>query len=175
MVTQAKPDPTKSNQSMIHRAPWVAADVASEIHGDTQGIIEDGAAFVSGGLIKAVGKFKEIIKDFGSYPIQEHECGVLTPALINSHCHLELSYLNFTEPGIGQPVYNGDPTLWIRDLLKARDNFSHNEIDAEKQILSNGSQILQHMSAEGVGFIGDIGNSLASRLIGRGISFCLNY
>ena len=170
MVTQAKPDPTKSNQSMIHRAPWVAADVASEIHGDTQGIIEDGAVFVAGGLIKAVGIFKDIVKDVGSHPIQEHECGVLTPALINSHCHLELSHLDFTEPGIDQAEYNGDPTLWIRDLIKVRDNFPNNEIDAEKQILSNGSQTLQDMSDEGVGFVGDIGNSLASRLIGQGNS-----
>jgi len=170
MITQAKTYPPKSNQPMIHRAPWVAADVSSDIHGDTRGIIEDGAVFVSDGLIKAVGNSKDIIKEFGSYPIREYECGVLAPALINSHCHLELSHLDFSEPGIGQPKYSGDPTLWIRDLIKARDNFPNNDIDAEKQILSKGSQTLQDMSDEGVGFVGDTGNSLASRLIGQGKS-----
>ena len=170
MINQAKPHAAKKNQPMIHRAPWVVADASSEIYEVSQDIIEDGAVFVYEGLIRAVGKFKDVIKEFGGYPIQEHEYGVLAPALINSHCHLELSHLDLVEPGKDQTLYSDDPTLWIRDLLKARDNFSQNTIDAEKQILSNGSQVLQHMSAEGVGFVGDIGNSLASRLIGQGQS-----
>ena len=168
MTNQAKLHPAKENQPMIHRAPMVIADVASEIHGSTRGIIEDGAILVSRGLIKAVGKYKDIIKEFGGYPIQEHECRVLAPALINSHCHLELSHLDLADPGKDQSTYSNDPTLWIRDLLKARDDFFQNTIDAEKQILSNASQVLQHMSAEGIGFVGDIGNSLASRAIGEG-------
>ena len=136
MVTQVKPYKAKPNQSIIHRAPWVVADVASDIYGDTLGIIEDGAVLVSDGLIKAVGNSKDIIREFGSHPIQEHEYRVLTPALINSHCHLELSHLDFAEFGTAQTLYGNDPTLWIRDLVQARDNYSRNDSDAEKQILS---------------------------------------
>jgi cytosine/adenosine deaminase-related metal-dependent hydrolase len=162
------PHSAEKNQPMIHHAPWVVADVSSEIYENTRNIIEDGAVFVSDGFIKATGKFKDIIKEFGGYPVQEHECRVLAPALINSHCHLELSHLDLAESVRDQSTYNADPALWIRDLLKARDNFSQNTIDAEKQILSNGSQVLREMAAEGVGFVGDIGNSLASRVIGQG-------
>jgi cytosine/adenosine deaminase-related metal-dependent hydrolase len=168
MLNYAMPHSAEKNQPMIHRAPWVIADVSSEIYKNTRNIIEDGAVFVSDGFIKATGKFKDIIREFGGYPVQEHECRVLAPALINSHCHLELSHLDLAESVRDQSTYNADPALWIRDMLKARDNFSQNTIDAEKQILSNGSQVLREMAAEGVGFVGDIGNSLASRVIGQG-------
>jgi len=166
MANQIKSYPAKKSQPMIHCAPWVVADVSSEIYGDTQGIIEDGAIITAEGFIKAVGKSKAIIREFSDYPIQEHECRILTPALINSHCHLELSHLDLAGPGKDQS-YSDDPTLWIRDLISKRADFNHNSIDAEKQILNHARQTLQHMSAEGVGFVGDVGNSLASRLIGQ--------
>jgi len=170
MTPQEHPYSAIENQPIIHRAPWVVADVSSEIYGNTRGIIEDGAVFISKGFIQAVGKYKDIIKEFSGFPVQEHECRVLAPALINSHCHLELSYLDLAEPGKEQSTYTGDPTLWIRDLLKSRDSFSLITPDAEKQILNHARRALELMSAEGVGFVGDIGNSLASRLIGQGQS-----
>jgi cytosine/adenosine deaminase-related metal-dependent hydrolase len=166
MTNQAKSHPVQEKQAVIHRAPWVVADTSSEIYTNLRDIIEDGAVIVSNGLIKAVGKFRDIRKEFGSLPIQEHESKVLAPALINSHCHLELSYIDLTEYVGDQTSYSNDFTLWIRELLKARDNFLQSTIDAEKQILSDGSQVLHEMAAEGVGFVGDIGNSLASRTIG---------
>ena len=167
MTRQEHSHPALESKPMIHRAPWVVADVSSEIYSDTRGIIEDGALFVSDGIIQATGKSKDIIKDFGGYPVLEHDCRVLAPALINSHCHLELSYLDLVEHGKEQRTYTGDPTLWIRDLLKARDDFSQNTSDAEIQILNHARQALGLMSAQGVGFVGDIGNFLASRLIGQ--------
>ncbi|MFC1843524.1 amidohydrolase family protein [Thermodesulfobacteriota bacterium] len=166
MTNQAKSHPAPQKQPIIHRAPWVVADTSAEIYTNTRDTIEDGAVVVSGGIIKAVGKFRDISREFSSLPIQEHESKVLAPALINSHCHLELSYLNLTESGGNQTSYSNDFTLWIRELLKARDNFLQSTVDAEKQILSDGSQVLREMAAEGVGFVGDIGNSLASRTIG---------
>jgi len=105
MTPQEHPYPAIENQPIIHRAPWVVADVSSEIYGNTRGIIEDGAVFISKGFIQAVGKYKDIIKEFSGFPVQEHECRVLAPALINSHCHLELSYLDLAEPGKKQSTY----------------------------------------------------------------------
>jgi len=168
MANQVKPNPARRNQAMIHRAPWVVAGVSAERHKNGGNIIEDGAVFISDGFIEAVGKSRDIIQEFAGYPIQEHEGRVLTPALINSHCHLELSHLALAEPGRDQTQYGGDFTLWIRDLLKARDNFSQSTIDAEEQIQRDAKRVLGEMAAEGVGFIGDIGNSLASRGIGLG-------
>jgi cytosine/adenosine deaminase-related metal-dependent hydrolase len=170
MVNQAKPYPAKKNQPTIHRAPWVVADVSSEIYGDTPGIIEDGALITVEGFIKAIGSFKDIIKEFSDSPIQDHECRILTPALINSHCHLELSYSELAGHDKDQASYSDDPTLWIRDMLKERDNFFQNTDDTEKQILNHASKTLQRMSVEGVGFVGDVGNFLSSRLIDQGQS-----
>jgi imidazolonepropionase-like amidohydrolase len=89
---------------MILRAPWIVMDVSSEIYGNTLGIIENGALLVSKGLIKAAGKADDIIKEFSGYPIQEHESKVFTPALINSHCHLELSHLDLANHGQDQTI-----------------------------------------------------------------------
>jgi aminodeoxyfutalosine deaminase len=170
MANQLKSYPAKINQAMVHRAPWVVADVSSAIHENSRNIIEDGAVFISDGLIKTVGKSKDIIKEFAGHPVQEHEGRVLAPALINSHCHLELSHLDLAEPGRDSAEYGGNFTLWIRELLKARDNFFQNTVDAEKQILKTANRVLGEMASEGVGFVGDIGNSLASRGIGQGQS-----
>ena len=170
MANQAKFYPANKNEPIIHRAPWVVADVSTEIYGNARGIIEDGAIITADGFIKAVGKSKDIIAEFGNYPIQEHECKVLVPSLINSHCHLELSHLDIIEQIKNQTTYANDPTAWIRDLLKARDDFYQSSADADEQVLHHGSVALQNMSDEGVGFIGDIGNSLSSRLIGQGKS-----
>jgi len=168
MVNQAKHHPAKKKQPMIHRAPWVVADVSSEIYGNTTGIIEDGAVIIAEGLIKATGKSKDMIREFSGYPILDHECRILSPALINSHCHLELSYSRLAGLGKDQALYPNDLTLWIRELLKERDNFHQNTADADEQILNHARQSLQYMYAEGVGFVGDVGNSLSSRLIGQG-------
>jgi len=170
MANQVEPYPAKIHQAMVHRAPWVVADVSSAIHKNSRNIIEDGALFIADGLIKAGGKSRDIIKEFAGHPVQEHECRVLAPALINSHCHLELSHLGLAEPGRSQAEYGGDFTQWIRELLKARDNFFQKTVDAEKQILRDANRVLRKMAAEGVGFVGDIGNSLASRGIGQGQS-----
>ncbi|MBW2466380.1 MAG: amidohydrolase family protein [Deltaproteobacteria bacterium] len=153
---------------MIHRAPWVVADVAAEIYGDCRGIIEDGAVVVSEGLIRDVGKSKDIFREFGTLPVREHESGALVPALVNSHCHLELSYLDLTEAENNQDVYANDFTLWIRDLLKARDKYLPDNTHGETQIQTLAHRVLQEMSAEGIGFVGDMGNSLESRTIGKG-------
>ena len=166
MTIQTKSHQAKNKQAIIHRAPWVVADTSAEIYTNTRDIIEDGAVVVSNGFIKTVGKFGEIRKEFSSLPIKEHESKVLAPALINSHCHLELSYLNLTEYCGNQTSYSNDFTLWIRELLKSRHNFLQSTVDAEKQILRDGSQAVRDMAAEGVGFVGDIGNSLESRRMG---------
>lgn len=169
MIEQVNSHTAEKNQPVIHRAPWVVADVAHEIYGDCRGIIEDGAVAVSDNIIKGVGRSKEIFQEFGGHSVQEHEYGALVPALINSHCHLELSHLDLADSGKkNKDAYESDPTLWIRDLIKARDSFLQGSSEAEGQVTARAVQSLEKMSAEGVGFVGDIGNSLESRTIGQG-------
>lgn len=158
----------KVSQPIIHRAPWVIMGMKTESQGPAQRAVEDGALVVADGLIQAVGRYRDIKKEFGLCQIREHASSILTPALINSHCHLELSHLNIAKGIKGRKAYNGDITKWIRDLLSARERFFHDNDDAERLILQQAGLSLQHMSDEGVAFIGDIGNSLASRTIGTG-------
>ena len=117
MTNQEESYLLKSSQPVIHRAPWVITGLNSNARGVPQGIIEDGALVVADGLILTVGKYKNIVKEFGQYHILEHEGRVFAPALINGHCHLELSYLDIANCIQEQRRYNGDPTAWIRDFL----------------------------------------------------------
>jgi len=168
MKEQKEPHPFKLSQPVIHRGAWVISGLPSDARKGSHGIIEDGALVVADGLIQAIGKYRNIAKDFGHCRTREHEGKVLAPALINGHCHLELSHLDLAHRIHGQGTYNGDPTKWIRDLLAEREELSKAAVDAEEVMLGRARQTLQQMSAEGVGFVGDVGNSLASRFIGDG-------
>ena len=166
MTKQKEPHLFKSSRPVIHRGPWLISGLPSDARKGLHGIIEDGALVVADGRIEAVGKYRDIAKDFGQYHTREHEGRVLAPALINGHCHLELSHLDLANAIQGQNRYSGDQTKWIRDLLAEREKLSHDTVAAEELMLGHARQALQQMSAEGVGFVGDVGNSLASRIIG---------
>jgi cytosine/adenosine deaminase-related metal-dependent hydrolase len=168
MTNKEESNLQQSSQPVLHRGPWVITGLSSTARGAGLGIIEDGALVVADGLIQAVGKYRHLAKEFGHYHIREHEGRLLAPALINAHCHLELSHLDLAGKTGGQSRYNGDPTQWIRDLLAERARFSQDTATAEALILAHARQALRTMSAEGVAFVGDVGNSLASRVIGDG-------
>ena len=73
--------------------------------------------------------------------------GILCPGFINSHCHLELSYLKGKIPEkTGLPAFIGE-------IEKIRRNFSEKEI--QKSILSAETEMLKN----GIVGIGDISNS----------------
>jgi len=156
-----------SSQPVIHRGPWVVAELTPDAHGVGQRIIEDGALLVDNGFIKAVGKFQDISQEFAGCSVQDHQDRVLTPALINSHSHLELSHLDLSGSINDTSCYGEDPTSWIRDLLSAKETFLQSSPDAEEKILHHARQSLDDMHLQGVAFVGDIGNSLASRVIGK--------
>jgi len=165
MLYPKEPHPLKNIQPVIHRAPWIVTGSSDAITG--QGIVADGALVVAEGRIKAVGPYREILKDFVGYQIREHENRFLASPLINSHCHLELSYLDLAGKDGDRGSYGGNPTVWIRHLLQEKARFYEKNGSAEEAIFTEARQILQHMHSEGVGFIGDIGNSLESREIGH--------
>ncbi len=167
MTNQKESHLPHSSMPVIHRSPWVISGLTPDVQGAPLGIIEDGALVVAAGLIQAVGKYRDIAKEFGQFHTREHGGRVLAPALINGHCHLELSYLDLANKTEGQRRYSGDPTAWIRDLLAAREKNSQETADAEELILSHARQALRQMSAAGVAFVGDVGNALASRSIGN--------
>ena len=168
MINQEESNLLKSSQPVIHRGPWLITGLTSDALAVPHGVIEDGALVIADGLIQALGTYKNIAREFGQYHTQEHEGSLLTPALINGHCHLELSHLDLASRTQKKRSYNGDPVVWIRDLLAEKERFSRYNADAEKLIMSHARQTLHDMTAEGVVFIGDIGNFLTSRVIGHG-------
>ncbi len=168
MINKEESNLLELSRAELHRAPWIITGQISGASGAALEIIEDGALVVADGLIQAVGKYSYIAKECAHYNTRDHEGMVLAPALINGHCHLELSHLDLTCKVQGQGGYNGDPTKWIRDLLAERAKFLQNSADAEELILHHARQTLRHMSAEGISFVGDVGNSLPSRVIGDG-------
>lgn len=156
-----------SSSPVIHRCPWLLRGISSGSYEFEQQVLEDGALVVADGLIRAIGGYGEIKKEFGQYKTLDHDSSILVPGLINGHCHLELSHLVFPEHDRDNNCYHGAFTTWIKELLTERERFFQENADAENLILQHARQTLQQMSADGVAFIGDVGNSLSSRTIGE--------
>ena len=68
---------------ILHRAPYVIP-VSSQV-------IENGGVLCLKEKIVRVGKFTELQNEADK--VIDHENSILTPALVNGHAHLELSYL----------------------------------------------------------------------------------
>ena len=167
MINQATSFSGKNTQPILHRAPWVVSGLLSEIHPDVAGVYADGGVLVSEGTIQAVGRFCDLNSEYGGISVKEHEDRILVPALVNSHCHLELSSFALAATDTEQNVYDGNITQWIRDLIEARASIHSDDGDAEEKIINTAVRVLDRMAAEGVGFVGDIGNSLSSSQIGQ--------
>ena len=170
MTNQEESNLRNSSQPVIHRGPWLITGLTSDVPGVSHVAIEDGALVVSDGIIQKVGTYRNIAREYGQFKTKDHEGRVLAPALINGHCHLELSHLDIAICPEGKKSYKDDPTLWIRDLLAERDRFLRDSSDPEELILKHARETLLQMAAEGVAMVGDVGNSLASRIIGHGQS-----
>ena len=127
--------------SILYSAPWVLPI--------TSPAIRNGAVAVKDGRIEAVGPEAEIRAGFGDR--EEIRCqGVLMPALVNAHIHLELSHLTaIRRPAAGQKMCD-----WIEDLIRARGEcrFSTEEMEHCRQ------QALHDQRRSGVILLADIGN-----------------
>jgi aminodeoxyfutalosine deaminase len=126
---------------VIYSAPWVLPIGCPPIR--------NGAVAVKDGRIEAVGHAANIRTAFSDG--EEIECrGVLLPALINAHIHLELSHLpRISRPAAGQPMCD-----WISDLIRTRGNcgLTAQEMEQYRQ------QALLDQRRSGVILLADIGN-----------------
>jgi len=76
-------------------------------------LVTDGAVCIVDGKVQDVGKKDELIKAHPLMPRTDLENALITPGLINFHCHLELEFCK------GKVTYNGNFIDWlqrIRDL-----------------------------------------------------------
>ena len=117
MTNQEESNLQKTSLPVIHRSPWLLTGLPSDA-------LKDGALVVAHGLIQALGTYRNIAREFSQYHTQEHAGSLLAPALINAHCHLELSHLDLAGRTQKKRTYNGDPVVWIRDLLTEKERFA---------------------------------------------------
>ena len=131
----------------LYRAPIIVPVVAP--------VIEDGAVLVENGRIITVGPYSDLK---GRGELVQYDDSALVPALINAHCHLELSHL----AALGrEKVPPDDITGWIRELLARR-------MAGGEDILGSARQALAALYDSGVALVADIGNDPGSHAIGAG-------
>lgn len=131
----------------LYRAPWVIPVATPPI--------QDGAVLVENGTILKVDKYS-VLK--GEAPVTDCQESVITPALVNGHCHLELSHLS----SLGKETnWDGDMAAWISKLLVLREELTC------KDVLDQASRALASLYLSGVGLVADVGNGLGSVEIGN--------
>lgn len=135
-----------SGKVRIHRAKWLFPIISPPV--------EDGAVAVRNGIIEKVGRFKELRGMGGD--ISDHGEGVIWPALVNAHTHLELSAMG------GRVSGERGFASWVRELIELRGKLLKE--DVEKAV----HEALSEMYSQGTGLAADTGNSLLAHDIGRG-------
>ena len=78
---------SSKTQAVLHRAPWVVTGQISHDTDTGNGVIRDGAVLVVNDRIMEVGQYKDLVIEFSSVDIKNHNRSILTPALINGHIH----------------------------------------------------------------------------------------
>lgn len=141
----------KKEEVILYRAEFVVTGKGP--------VIENGAVLVQGDTILAVDLFDRLKKE--SSRIIDCEGHILTPALVNCHAHLELSWM--AEHQTDDDCFElGDITGWIRGLLRKRDHFS----PSDEAVDQSACKALDMLYANGTILVGDIGNRLESHRIG---------
>ncbi len=129
--------------AVILSAPWV-------VPVDTTPI-PNGAVVCDKSSLVAVGTSKEISAQYPDLARQHYPNRILTPALINAHIHLELSYATPLSQGEKPSSFTG----WIDQLLEYRDCHS----PKPDQIRQAAINTLQQQYKSGVSVLADIGNT----------------
>ena len=126
----------------LFRAPWIIPI--------TSPVIKDGAVVMNRDIIVAVGSYSNISSRFPG--IQVTECsGVIMPALVNAHIHLDLSIYGPVEQESSQSTMCD----WISKLLKKRINSEF----SEDEIIAAAETIAQKQYESGVGLMLNVTNS----------------
>ena len=131
---------------ILHRAPFIVPVSSPPI--------VDGGVLVDQGRIQAVGRFVDLRP--GASIIEEHPESILTPPLVNCHCHLELAHLAELGHGSGPENF----TSWVKELVETRFEKDGDGYPAA------GRKQLEEQEASGVGLLADIGNLADSEAIG---------
>lgn len=116
----------------VHRAKWIVVTPET--------VLENGYLLVANGRIVEAGNGRRPT----DAPVTDHGPGVILPALVNAHTHLELSALK----GNISAADGFEP--WVRELLKAR------ETAGPKVLLEGAKAGIAELRASGCGVVADI-------------------
>jgi len=123
-------------ERLVHRAKWVMRDPET--------VLENGYVDVAEGCIRDAGR--------GALPrdsrIRDHGEGVLMPALVNAHTHLELSGLK------GRVKAEGGFLPWVTELVRQRDAMDGAALiaataDAVDRFADTGAAVVGEVSTHG--------------------------
>jgi len=125
----------------LHRAGWVLQDPWT--------IISNGYVRVVSGQIMEVVPWRKAASPVGQEPFFDHGPGVLMPALVNAHTHLELSGFR------GQLDCTRGFGPWVQDLLQLRDKCTPDELTAAaelglQEIVTTGTGTVYEISSLGL-------------------------
>ncbi|MEZ4528245.1 MAG: amidohydrolase family protein [Desulfobacterales bacterium] len=126
----------KRDTETIHRARWLVAD--------PQTILENGWLRIENGIVRETGRGRIS----ASLPVQDHGAGVIIPALINAHTHLELSALK------GKISFAHGFRPWVQMLLECRAAMKAEEL---QQGAESGIAELRRSGCIAVGEISTLG------------------
>ena len=126
----------------IHLARWIVTPGRPPL--------EDGGVVTFGGKIVAVDRAATLRSHYHG-KVTDHGDAIICPPLVNAHCHLELSPLDYKlKPARPGP---GSFSSWVNQLIALRETISHDQWenaieDAVFQLVDNGVAVL-----------GDVGNA----------------
>ncbi len=133
---------TSKSSWQFFRAPWVIPV--------TSPVIQDGAVVVDGERIVAVAPYSELSRRFPDLP--HTPCpGVLLPALVNCHIHLDLSIYGTIYPDSA----DGNMCDWIRSLTKKRLQSEY----SNKAVMDAAEKTIDDQYVSGVVLMLNIGNA----------------
>lgn len=113
-------------------------------------LLKDKAVLLRDGIVLDVGNLKTISKVYPEAKKVEYSGGVLFPGFINTHTHLELSYLKEKLP------YQKGFVEWLKSIMNLKHNVS------EKRVLECMKNSIDELKSSGVAILGDISNTLLS-------------
>jgi cytosine/adenosine deaminase-related metal-dependent hydrolase len=120
------------NENVLHRARWLLLDSGT--------IVSNGYVRVEKGIITSCGEMTAS----GHKAARDHGEGVLLPALVNAHTHLELSALHNK-----LSMADGFQS-WVRQLIEEREKAGAHILTAEAQ------KAIASLRAWGCGAVGEI-------------------
>ena len=125
----------KTGNPITHRAGWILIDPWT--------IIENGYVLVCNGLIEEIGQGNSS----GDHII-DHGPGVIMPAFVNAHTHLELCSLK-GQVSFDMPFDKGF-RLWVEQLINMRD------AEEMENLLTGVKQGVKELVESGTGVVGEI-------------------